>query len=132
MISSYAGTGTGGSSGDGGAATGANINVLGIAIDRNGNLLIADGVNNRVRIVTVADGLINTMAGNGIASFNPRGLVNYGILYFSDSVLNRVRGYTASSGAISVIAGHRPGLFHRRQRHFNVGCAERPARHRIR
>jgi uncharacterized protein (TIGR03437 family) len=105
MISSYAGTGTGGSSGDGGLATGANLNVLGIAVDRNGNLLIADGVNNRVRIVTVADGLINTMAGNGIASFNPRGLVNYGILYFSDSVLNRVRGYTPSTGLISVIAG---------------------------
>lgn len=105
MISSYAGTGTGGSSGDGGLATGANINVLGIAVDRNNNLLIADGVNNRVRIVTAADGLINTMAGNGIASFNPRGLVNYGILYFSDSVLNRVRGYTPSTGVISVIAG---------------------------
>jgi uncharacterized protein (TIGR03437 family) len=104
-IASYAGTGTGGSSGDGGLATGANLNVLGIAVDRSGNLLIADGVNNRVRIVTASNGLINTLAGTGIASFNPSGLTNYGLLYFSDSVLNRVRGYDPATGIISVIAG---------------------------
>jgi uncharacterized protein (TIGR03437 family) len=105
MISDYAGTGTGGSSGDGGVAIGANLNVLGIAVDRNNNLIIADGVNNRVRIVTVADGLINTLAGSGIAAYDPRGLATNGTLYFADATANRIRGYNPLSGDISVMAG---------------------------
>ena len=66
IITTVAGTGTPGFSGDGGPATAAELNwVLGIAFDGNGNMYIADGNNHRVRKVTPA-GIISTFAGNGI------------------------------------------------------------------
>ena len=106
-IAPFAGTGTYGGSGDGGLARFANIKVQGIATDRHNNLLIADGDNNRVRIVTAADGIINTLAGDGLASFNPRGLAIKGTyLYFSDSNNNRVRRLDLSTQEISLVAGN--------------------------
>ncbi len=106
-IAPFAGTGTYGGSGDGGLARFANIKVQGIATDRHNNLLIADGDNNRVRIITAADGIINTLAGDGLASFNPRGLAIKGTyLYFSDSNNNRVRRLDLSTQEISLVAGN--------------------------
>ena len=106
-IASYAGTGTGGSSGDGGLADSANLNVLGICTDSKNDLYLADGVNNRVRFVTPGSSpIINTAAGNGIASYTPRGVaIHQGVLYFADSGANRIWAYNASTGQISVIAG---------------------------
>jgi uncharacterized protein (TIGR03437 family) len=106
-IASYAGTGAGGSSGDGGLADSANLNVLGICEDSKNDLILADGVNNRVRMVTPGSSpIINTIAGNGIASYTPRGVAVYnGVLYFADSSANRVWSYNPSNGQISVIAG---------------------------
>ncbi len=72
IISTYAGTGTAGFSGDGGPATSANINTLGIAVDGGGNLYLADYNNNRVRRVD-ATGTISTIAGNGTYSFSGDG-----------------------------------------------------------
>jgi uncharacterized protein (TIGR03437 family) len=65
-ITTVAGTGVPGFSGDGGKATLARINAPeGIAIDRNNVLYVADSGNNRVRAVDLASGLIRTVAGNG-------------------------------------------------------------------
>lgn len=64
-ISTIAGTGIGGFSGDGGPATSASLySPSGIAYDAAGNLYIADSYNYRVRKVA-PDGTISTFAGNG-------------------------------------------------------------------
>jgi hypothetical protein len=47
--------------------------VRGIAVDTQGNYYIADTNNNRVRKVTVATGIITTIAGNGTAGFSGDG-----------------------------------------------------------
>ncbi|MBN8693511.1 MAG: T9SS type A sorting domain-containing protein [Bacteroidetes bacterium] len=67
IISTYAGTGSSGFTGDGGPATSAKIAAEGIAFDASGNLYIADGYNHRVRVVSTS-GIISTFAGNGVAS----------------------------------------------------------------
>jgi sugar lactone lactonase YvrE len=66
VISTVAGIGFAGFSGDGGPATAAQLNMpLGVAVDAAGNLFIADYYNNRVRKVTPG-GVISTVAGNGV------------------------------------------------------------------
>jgi len=63
IISTVAGNGTAGYSGDGGQATSASIpNPGGVAVDPSGNLYITDGGNRRVRKVNAA-GTISTAAG---------------------------------------------------------------------
>src|SRR5260370_30728332 len=70
VISAVAGTGDRGFSGDGGPATRASLNEpYGIAIDRAGNLYIADRLNRRVRRVDAGSGIITTLAGTGEASY---------------------------------------------------------------
>ena len=69
-ISTIAGTGTPGFSGDGGAATAAELNApSAVAVDASGNIYIADTRNHRVRMVTT-DGNIDTIAGTGDAAYN--------------------------------------------------------------
>ena len=68
-ISTLAGNGRQGYSGDGGAALSAQLNYpQGVAIDSANNVYIADTFNNRVRVVS-ASGFINTVAGNGLAGY---------------------------------------------------------------
>jgi len=106
IISNYAGAGVQGGAGDGGVATGATMNPRNIFLDQNGNLFIADGGNNRVREVTASNGVINTIAGNGLAAITPRGLVLKGdILYYSDLASNRIRSLNLTTGQTSVVAG---------------------------
>ncbi len=70
IISTYAGNGTGGYSGDGGQATVAQLNGSdGITFDAAGNLYIADGNNFRIRKVTNA-GIITTIAGGNTQGFS--------------------------------------------------------------
>jgi sugar lactone lactonase YvrE len=72
IISTVAGNGIYGFSGDGGPATAAQLNLpSGVAVDTAGNIFIADG-NNRIRKVTPA-GIISTVAGNGIYGFSGDG-----------------------------------------------------------
>ena len=74
IISTVAGNGTYGFSGDGGPATSAELErPFGVAVDSAGNLYIADDVDNRIRKVT-PDGTITTVAGNGSCAI----VVDYG------------------------------------------------------
>jgi sugar lactone lactonase YvrE len=125
VISTVAGNGTRGFSGDGGPATAAQLDTLdGVAVDSAGNLYIADSFNFRIRKVTAA-GVINTVAGNGIPGFsgdggpataaqlgNPTGVAvdSAGNLYFSDVHFHRVRKVTPD-GIISTVAGTGTGGF---------------------
>jgi sugar lactone lactonase YvrE len=73
IISTVAGTGAPGYSGDGGAAVNAKLNTpYGILFDRNDNLLIADSENHVVRVVG-NDGIIRTIAGNGQRGYDGDG-----------------------------------------------------------
>jgi uncharacterized protein (TIGR03437 family) len=73
VISTVAGNGQRGSSGDGGAATSASIDPLGIAVDSAGNVFFADQDNNKVREIVAATGLIKTVAGDGNLGFKGDG-----------------------------------------------------------
>jgi sugar lactone lactonase YvrE len=69
IISTLAGNGTQGFSGDGGAATNATLSSPdGVAVDRLGNVFIADSGNKRVREVSIT-GAIITVAGSGNAGY---------------------------------------------------------------
>ena len=70
IITTVAGTGTAGATGDGAAATSALLNSpRGVCTDAAGNIYIADRSNNKVRKVTVSSGIISTFAGNGTGGF---------------------------------------------------------------
>src|SRR5262245_60641519 len=70
VISTVAGTGKPGFSGDGGPATSANLSAPSeITIDSSGNFYIADRDNHRIRKVYAATGVITTVAGSGIAGW---------------------------------------------------------------
>ena len=74
MISTVAGTGERGFSGDGGAATAAELHFPeGIAVDIQGNLFISDTVNRRIRRVDARTGMIATYAGTGEVGTNEEG-----------------------------------------------------------
>ena len=119
IITTIAGTGTIGSSGDGGAATSAQLNgPAGVSVDISGNVYIADGNNNKIRKVTSA-GIITTLAGTGTAGYNGDGnaatsaQLNYpmavsvdvsGNVYIAEGGNNKIRMVT-SSGIITTIAG---------------------------
>jgi hypothetical protein len=125
VISTVAGNGTGGFSGDGGPATSAELNIpYGVAVDTGGNLFIADTFNNRIRKVTPG-GVINTVAGNGTQGFSgdggpatsaqlhlPTGVAvdTAGNLFIADRNNHRIRKVTPS-GVISTVAGNGTGGF---------------------
>jgi hypothetical protein len=69
IINTVAGGGS--SQGDGGPAINAGFSVQGIAVDRTGNLVIADFMSSRIRMVS--NGIINTIAGTGEAGFSGDG-----------------------------------------------------------
>jgi uncharacterized protein (TIGR03437 family) len=76
-ISTFAGTGTAGFSGDGGLATAAQLSSpSAVGVDPHGSVLIADTGNNRMRKVT-SDGVIDTMAGTGTAGLSGDGGAAY-------------------------------------------------------
>jgi sugar lactone lactonase YvrE len=73
IISTVAGTGTPGYSGDGGLATAAQLFApSGVAVDGAGNLYISDTDNNRIRMVSPG-GVISTIAGTGTPGFSGDG-----------------------------------------------------------
>jgi sugar lactone lactonase YvrE len=117
-ISTYAGTGTGGFSGDGGPATAAHLrSPLGVALDPAGNLYVADDGNHRIRKVSTG-GIVSTYAGTifrfsgdgGPATaaqlYAPGGVAldPAGNLYIADTYNHRIRKVTPD-GTISTYAG---------------------------
>jgi sugar lactone lactonase YvrE len=112
-ISTVAGNGTAGYSGDGGDATSAQLWVpLGVAVDSNGNLYIADNYNNTIRKVTSA-GVISTISQASVGLINPEGVAvdNLGgLLYVADTNNSRVLVMTPN-GQFSTVAGNGYGAF---------------------
>jgi uncharacterized protein (TIGR03437 family) len=105
-ISTIAGNGNPGFSGDGGSATSASLNFPGgMALDASGNLYFSDDANFRTRMVS-AKGTISTIAGTGVQGFSGDGgpatsaglngqfgltLDLQGNMYIADSTNNRIR-----------------------------------------
>ena len=119
-ISTFAGTGVAGYSGDGGPATAAMLNQPGaVAFDAAGNLIIADCQNRRIRKVNASSGIITTIAGTGAEGHSGDGdqatlamlhravdlaIDTAGNIYFADSVDNLVRKIS-TTGVITTVAG---------------------------
>lgn len=95
IITTVAGNGQVGFSGDGGPATAASLSTpLALALDVAGNLYIADTNNNRIRKVNVS-GTITTIAGTGVAvpsGSGDGGPATAASLYFPDGVAVDVAG----------------------------------------
>jgi sugar lactone lactonase YvrE len=71
IISTFAGDGTRGSSGDGGPAAFARLNApLDVAYDPAGRLLVSDSGNNKIRSIDLQSGVIQTIAGSGTSGAN--------------------------------------------------------------
>jgi uncharacterized protein (TIGR03437 family) len=120
-ISTFAGSGTAGSSGDGGPAASAELNApFGLTLDSTGNLYITEFSGDRVRKVSVSGGTISTVAGDGIGGYTGDGslavnaelsgpkavAVNAsGDIYIADAVNNVVRLVAAATGKISTAVG---------------------------
>ncbi len=120
IITTIAGDGQAGISGDGGQAVQAELNMpSAVATDSYGNVYIADSNNNRVRKADPA-GIIYTIAGNGQAGFSgdgsqaeqaslyhPSGVVadGAGDIYIADQLNNRIRKVDRG-GIISTVVGN--------------------------
>jgi type IX secretion system substrate protein len=123
IITTVAGNGTGGSTGDGGPATDATIGIpYGLAIDKSGNLYISDWENSVIRKVDPS-GIITTIAGNAaiigggytgdggpaVAALlaEPAGIAldTFGNLFIADEQNNVIRKISAA-GTITRVAGN--------------------------
>lgn len=121
IITTVAGTGISGFSGDGGSASLAEFkNINGIALDSQGDIFIADTGNSRIREVDGATGIVKTVAGNGVAAFSGDGgpatsaslrsacgvaLDSLGNIYIADTYNSRVRRVDRITGIITTVAG---------------------------
>jgi sugar lactone lactonase YvrE len=119
IISTVAGNGTAGYTGDGSSATAAELNnPTGVAVDTSGNLYIADTYNSVIRKVTTA-GVISTVAGSDTPGYAgdgssataaeldyPQGVAadGSGKFWIADTGNHRVRA--VSSGTIRTLAGN--------------------------
>lgn len=145
IISTVAGNGSPGASGNGGAATDARLNSpRGIQVAANGDLFIGDRSNNLIRKVTAITGTISTYAGTGTAGYSgdggaailarlrlPQGLhlTSAGDLYVADAGNHAIRkisplgvittfagtglsGYTGDGGAANAARLHAPEAVH--------------------
>ncbi|MGD0648786.1 MAG: Ig-like domain repeat protein [Acidobacteriaceae bacterium] len=123
MITTLAGTGIEGYSGDGAAATSAQLDTpTGVAIDLAGNVYIADSHNHRIR--EIRSGIIITIAGTGTPGFSgdstaataaqlslPTGVAvdKSGNVYIADTNNHRIREIT--NGTITTVAGDGEELY---------------------
>ena len=121
IITTVAGNGIAGYSGDGGQATSAQLNDPGsLAVDTSGDVYIVDLANNVIRKVAAGTGVITTFAGNSTATSlgdgGPATSANIGApgeiavdssgnLYLAEPEYDTVRKVTAATGIISTVAG---------------------------
>ncbi len=124
IISTIAGTGTAGYSGDGGPATAAMIrSPYDIKADHKGNLYVADYQNARIRKINLSTGIITTVAGTGATIHSGDGglAINAGLaqpssvcidasdnIFFSEvspTVSTRIRKISGVTGVVTTIAG---------------------------
>ena len=122
-ITTYAGDGTAGYSGDGGPATSAELySPSGIALDSAGDLFIADTFNSVIREVNATTHVITTVAGigdffgysgdggpaTGASLYEPYGVTvdSSGNLFIADTFNNRIREVAAGTNDISTYAGN--------------------------
>ena len=126
IISTVAGNGISGYTGDNGLATSAELQCpVGICLDAQSNLYIADYVSNCIRKVTASTGIITTIAGNGtIGHSGDNGPASLALLtapeamcinaagdiYFSDQDGEYIRKISTATGIITDVAGN-GGLF---------------------
>ncbi|MGI9601004.1 MAG: hypothetical protein ACR2QE_03910 [Acidimicrobiales bacterium] len=118
-ITTIAGTGVAGYSGDGGPATQAMIQwPHDVLVADDGAIFIADSANHRIRRIA-PNGTITTIAGTGRSGFagdggpavaarlkNPKGLARHGHhLYIADGMNHRIRRVNLSNGVITTVAG---------------------------
>jgi hypothetical protein len=120
-ISTFAGTGIAGYSGDSGDAKAAQLSSPSGLTANNTTLFVADAGNNRVRAIAFASGVITTYAGNGTAGYGGDGgdrlaaALNHPLniavdnngknLYIADTQNHRVRKIVIADGIITTIAG---------------------------
>jgi sugar lactone lactonase YvrE len=118
-ITTVAGVGVAGYSGDDGPATAAELNFPSRPfVDANGNIYIADYYNNRVREVASGTGIITTVAGTGVAGYSGDGSAatnaelnapisvavdGTGVLYIADTGNNRIRAVNLTANAVTVL-----------------------------
>ena len=116
IVSTFAGTGVSGFTGDGGPASGATITYIAtVAVDRSGNVLVADAGAGRIRKVDRTTNIITTEAGGSgegapaisAILFTPRGVAvdASGNVYIADTFHHRIRKVNAVTKAITTIAG---------------------------
>jgi len=122
IITTIAGTGTPGFSGDGAPAKAAAFSrPTALALDGAGDLYIADTSNHRIRKVDAVSGDIATVVGNGVQGFagdnqsassalldSPYGIAvdASGNLYIADTHNGRIRRVAASTGIVTTVAGN--------------------------
>jgi DNA-binding beta-propeller fold protein YncE len=127
MISTVAGTGAQGYSGDGGPAARALLNnPFDLAFDPSGSLCFSDTFNHCIRRIDARTGVITTIAGTGERGFagdgspatqaqmnEPYGIVidRAGNIYVADRKNSRVRRIEDASGIITTLAGDGAGTF---------------------
>jgi uncharacterized protein (TIGR03437 family) len=120
IITTIAGTGTAGYTGDKGQATAAEINSpVGIVVDPSGNIYFSDSLNSVIRKITPGD-VITTVVGNNLAGFGgdngaptaaqlagPSALAldSAGNLYIADTANNRIRKVNFTTNTIVTVAG---------------------------
>ena len=128
-VTTIAGNGKGGFSGDGGRAVTAELYYpVDVAIAKNGDIYVADMINDRIRKISAGNGHIRTIAGNGFNSTNwgggfsgdggpatlaelnqPQGIALDGSdsnLYIADTWNLRIRKVDLTKGIITTIAGN--------------------------
>jgi sugar lactone lactonase YvrE len=124
ILTTIAGTGVPGFSGDGGLALNAQFNIPNhVVVDRQGNIYVLDGGNMRIRCIT-PDGIINTYCGTGVRGFSGDGglalnaqfdlelppdegglaVDGQGNLYLADTHNNKIRKIDRNTGVINTIS----------------------------
>lgn len=127
ILTTLAGNGTYGYSGDGGPAINATFKEpVDVKVDKNNNVYVADCGNFRIRKIDAASSIISTIAGDGSAGFSGDGgmataaqinklqsmfIDTGGNLFFADWPNNRIRKITANTGIVSTVAGIGIGLY---------------------